>query len=119
MHRQAGTRAHTHEQALTTPHAPAFHCRSRNALTGTLPASWGGSLRPAAFLDLSHNRLSGTVPASWGALGASPLGQPFNQLNLTHNAGLRGCLPGGLLARVKASGGCEGTRLTCSACTLI
>ena len=85
--------------------------RSINALTGTLPGSWGGALK-ATDLDLSSNCLAGTVPAAWGALGASlSVG-----LNLTHNAGLQGCLPEGLLARVQARSGCVGTRLKCSAC---
>jgi hypothetical protein len=69
-------------------------------------------MKAVTDLDLSNNRLAGTVPAAWGSLGASlSVG-----LNLTHNPDLHGCLPKGLLAAVKANGGCNGTRVMCSAC---
>jgi hypothetical protein len=105
-----GTHARMHARSQRHTRTPLG--RSANALTGTLPASWGGALKAAWWLDLSGNRLAGTVPAAWGALGASLSAG----LNLTHNLGLQGCLPKGLLAAVKARGGCNGTGLTCSAC---
>ena len=103
-------KAHMHARSQHRARTPLR--RSGNALTGTLPASWGGALKAVAWLHLNDNRLAGTVPASWGALGSSlSVG-----LNLTVNPDLQGCIPKGLLAAVKAEGGCKGTRLTCSAC---
>jgi hypothetical protein len=96
--------------------------RRSNALSGTLPASWGG-FGELEELWLHDNRLEGTVPASWGGMG--PRGRGVRRLSLFGNAGLSGCVPRGLegmLLTAKISKKDEpvpprsGTKITSEAC---
>ena len=61
-----------------------------NELTGEIPPELGG-LSNLGYLNLAQNELSGFIPPELGSLSS------LNDLQLSHNAGLAGAVPAGLI----------------------